>query len=109
MVWLPCPFFGVDVELRAERGRHASGRHTNVGHDVIAAVLATPELVIERPWRLDETLLVRIIDEPGAATHIVVAVVRDEPRTDFDRPRHWVVTAYRAAALPSGIVIWQAN
>ena len=108
MVWLACQYLETEVELTAERERHIRRRHPNVRPTDIADALATPDLVVRRPWLPEETLLVRRIDDQTVATHIVVVVLRDEPRSE-DRPRHWVVTAYLEDGVPGGIVEWQRS
>ncbi len=108
MVWLACPYLGPDVELTAERERHVRRRHPNVSLADIADALATPDLVVRRPWLPDETLLVNEIDDRTGATHIVIVVLRDESRSE-DTPRHWVVTAYVEDGVPWGIVEWQRS
>ena len=109
MVWLSCPYLGGSVELTEERERHIRRRHSNVRMVDVSDALADPGRVIRRPWRLGETLFAKEVDDRAGGTHIVVAVVTDEPHTDMDLPRHWVATAYLAAALPDGLVIWERN
>ena len=108
MVWLACDYLDVDVELTPERQRHAQRRH-GLDEGAMRAVLADPDIVVQRPWLPDEFLLVRVIDDPADATHIVVAVVRDEPASETSQPRHLVATAYRALAAPMGVVIWEKS
>jgi hypothetical protein len=109
VAWLGCPYLDDDVELTPERQRHIGRRHPSVSMEAIADTLASPVAAVRRPWLPDETLLIKEIDAGAGAKHIVVVVVRDEPQTEFDRPRHWVVTAYLAEALPGGVVEWQRS
>ncbi|MBI5947455.1 MAG: hypothetical protein HY875_04900 [Chloroflexi bacterium] len=74
---------------------------------LLADALADPDIAIRRPWLLAETLLVRRVDDGAGGTHIVVAVVTDEPQTDSDSPRLWVATAFLSEELPLGTVIWE--
>jgi hypothetical protein len=108
-VWLICPYLGAEVEFTLERVQHDGRRHGNVDVAAIALALQDPDRVVLRPWIRNQVLFVRSIDEPSQDRHIVVVVVRDEPRTDIESPRQWVITAYLARALPVGIVEWERN
>jgi hypothetical protein len=109
MTLFECEFLGSKVELTAERERHVRRRHENVTRDDVSHTLANPDLVVRRAWIPDETLLIREVDAPTGARHIVVVVVRDDPATATGPARFWVATAYRAAAPPIGFVIWQRS
>lgn len=109
MTWFPCPYLGADVELTEERERHIRRRHSNVRMANVSGVLGDPDMVIRRPWRPEEALYAREVDDPSGGRHIVVVVLRDEPSSDRDPPRHWVATAYLAANLPAGVVIWERS
>jgi len=65
--------------------------------------------MVRRPWRPEETLFTREVDDLRGVAHIVVAVVTDEPGGNADAPRHWIATGYRSDALPTGVVIWQRS
>ncbi len=68
MTWFPCPVLGIPVELTDERARQIRRRHANVLESHLAEALASPGLIIRRPWRTNETLFVREVDDDREGT-----------------------------------------
>ena len=103
---MPCPFFGADVELTAERERHIAEYHPDLlpeYRDKIAATLADPDQV-RRSARFDAAkMFSKMYTDLRGGKHVVVVVVSDEAPTR----RHWVITAYMARRLVEGEVEWK--
>jgi hypothetical protein len=108
MAQFPCPYLKGDVELTVERERHIAERHPDLlpeHYDLMAATLATPDLVRRSPRLGNARLFSRRFNHIRGGKHVVVVVVSD-PAPDR---RHWVVTAYFARRLAEGEIEWQQN
>ncbi len=105
MLKFSCPYLGGEVELPAERERHITGRHPELGSRhlvLIREVLAEPDLVRRSARAADASLLSRWYTDFRDGKHVVV-VVLSEP---VGSGRHWIVTAYVASRLRGGRVEW---
>jgi len=90
---MPCPFFGADVELTAERERHIAEYHPDLLPDQV-----------RRSARFDAAkMFSKMYTDLRGGKHVVVVVVSDEAPTR----RHWVITAYMARRLVEGEVEWK--
>ena len=105
MIWFPCPYLGVDVELTDAREAHIAGRHPDLLPELRerrATVLGDPDEV-RRSSRLGSArLFSHWCDDVRGGKHIVMVVHLDPPPTS----RAWVVTAYVARRLSGGILEW---
>jgi hypothetical protein len=109
--YFDCPYLETSVELTPERERHIINRHPDLPQDylgLIGATLAEPD-EIRCDQRFEETLLFsRWFSNIQRGQFLVVAVVSDRVRADFD-DRHWIVTVYLAKTVTQGDPIWTAN
>jgi hypothetical protein len=96
------------VELTDEREGHIREKHADVlegGFDLLALVLAEPDLV-RRDAQAPNTLkFSRWYDGDDRGRYAVVIVVRDQGTAT----RNWVVTAFSARRIPEGDVIWRRS
>jgi hypothetical protein len=108
MAQLPCPYHKGEVELTVARQQHIARHHPDLlpdHYDLMAATLATPDLVRLSPRLGNARLFSRRFDQVRGGKHVVVVVVSD-PSPDR---RHWIVTAYCARRLAEGEVEWQRS
>ena len=103
-----CAYLRTDVELTEERERHIIARHPDLLPDhreLIAEVIADPDLVRRSQRFASAKLLSRWYSEESGGKHVVAVVITDErmPR------RAWIVTAYRTTRLSEGEIEWQRS
>jgi hypothetical protein len=106
--WFECPYLGGEAELTDEREAHIRQKHSDVlarGFDLIALVLAEPDVVRLDPQGPNTLKFSRWYDEGGHGRHAVVIVVRDQAAA----ARNWIVTAFPARRIPEGDVIWRRS
>ncbi len=102
MALFKCPYLQGEVECTEERNRHIEERHPDLlpGHwRHITATLATPDEVRRSARFKNARLFSRWYHELGK---YVVVVVISEPTG-----RNWVVTAYMARDISSGVIEWK--
>ena len=80
----PCPYFGVLVELTAERRSHVETKHPEMlpgRHERLVETLSGPELVVESRTGDQARLFVRGDHEQEKNRYTVVVVVTDPTMT----------------------------
>ncbi|MBI4340471.1 MAG: hypothetical protein HY680_11055 [Chloroflexi bacterium] len=105
MLLLPCPYLGNAVEITDERKEHIARRHPDllpVNEQLMGQTLAQPDSVWASERFSNARLLVRWYNDLAGGKYVVVVVVSDAPL-----PRHWVITAYIARSLVSGVLEWE--
>lgn len=97
---------GSPVELTQERFEHIQYRHPEVGQqtEIIAQVLADPDLVRCDPRFSETRLFSRWLSGAEGGRFVVVAVVSEISESK----RHWIVTAYMTRRLTQrGEIEWK--
>jgi len=111
MALFPCPYLGGEVELTAEREAHIRLRHPTLlpGHlDLVAEAIRDPDEVRLAMSTESQILFIREFERLGDEPHVVVVILEDEPRSDSEPGRFWIVTAYRSDyEYVAGRVVWQ--
>ncbi|MGB4863418.1 MAG: hypothetical protein WBO97_13260 [Tepidiformaceae bacterium] len=106
-MWLPCPYFGLDVELTDERANHIEAFHpplVSAFGDQLAATVADPDFVAQRDGR-SELAFVRSWSNVHEG-HAVVVVVMPGEVLESGKLRYWVVTAYVARSTRTWRPVW---
>ena len=103
----PCDYVGMDVELTDERERHINERHPDLlpsHRPELAATLSRPDEVRRSSRKATSRSFVRWFESATGGKYVVVVVV-----SEAIPERHWIVTAYLARKVPSGVVEWQRS
>ena len=102
---LPCPYLHGEVELTAEREQHIAEKHPDPlpeHQGLIGETLADPDGVYRSRRSGDTRRFARWYDTIRGGKHVVVVVITQGPPPH----RRWIVTAYIARRLPTGVVEW---
>jgi hypothetical protein len=101
----PCPYLNGDVELTAERERHITETHPDLlptHYPKIGETLKDPDQVRRSGRYGNARMFSRWYDGRRGGKYVVVVTVSDAGPAG----RHWIITAYFARRLTSGVTEW---